>query len=118
MNNRRPLSDDLTDQGKYQLEHGRPVGHTPGPWVISEHHGSLSQYMIGPDKCAHVGTVTMGDRYGGRPHAEADARLVAAAPELLEVARDYVLLSELHDWEGHVLDTARAAIAKAEGASE
>lgn len=134
MSNRRPLSADLTDQGKYQLEHGRPVGHTPGPWVISEHHGSLSQYMIGPDKCAHVGTVTMGDRYGGRPHAEADAHLVAAAPDLLEqlkeariwvakVAADRAAVVREHgDHMGLMaarrLDRMDAAIAKATGASE
>ena len=40
---------------------------------------------------------------------------IAALPDLLEVARDYLLLCDLHDWEGHVADTARAAIAKATG---
>ena len=40
---------------------------------------------------------------------------IAALSDLLEVARDYLLLCDLHDWEGHVADTARAAIAKATG---
>ena len=43
------------------------------------------------------------------------ARLIASAPELLQVAKDYVLLCQLHGLEGAVLDSARAAIAKAEG---
>ncbi len=45
----------------------------------------------------------------------AHTRLIAAAPDLLEVARDYVLLCQLHDIEGAVLDSALAAIAKVEG---
>jgi len=43
------------------------------------------------------------------------ARLIAAAPELLQVAEDYVLLCQLHGLEGAVLDSARSAIAKAKG---
>jgi len=46
------------------------------------------------------------------------ACLFAAAPELLQVAEDYVLLCKLHDLEGGVLDSALAAIAKARGAHE
>ena len=128
VSNRRPLSADLTDQGKYQLEHGSPVGHTPGPWVVNAHHG-FNEYIIGPGKCAHVGTVTMGDRYGGRPHAEADARLFAAAPELLKQlkeARQYVAkVATDRQFDDSIglsarrrLDRMEAAIAKATGASE
>ena len=49
------------------------------------------------------------------PERIAAARLIAAAPELLQIAEDYVLLCELHDLEGSVLDAAREAIAKAKG---
>jgi len=42
------------------------------------------------------------------------ANLLAAAPDLLEVVKDYVLLCELHDFEGAVVDSAKKAIAKAE----
>ena len=42
-------------------------------------------------------------------------RLISAAPDLLQVARDYVLLCQLHGMEGAVLDSALSAIAKAEG---
>ena len=49
------------------------------------------------------------------PERIAAARLIAAAPELLQISEDYVLLCELHDLEGSVLDAAREAIAKAKG---
>jgi hypothetical protein len=52
----------------------------------------------------------------GTPEGKANAHLIAAAPDLLQVAKDYVLLCQLHDMEGAVLDAARAAIAKAGGA--
>ncbi len=44
-------------------------------------------------------------------------RLVAAAPELLQVAEDFILLADLHDWEGAAIDNARDVIAKAKGAA-
>jgi len=43
------------------------------------------------------------------------ARLISAAPDLLQVAKDYVLLCQLHGLEGAVLDSALSAIAKAKG---
>ena len=43
------------------------------------------------------------------------AHLISAAPDLLQVAKDYVLLCQLHGMEGAVLDSALSAIAKAEG---
>ena len=45
----------------------------------------------------------------------ANAHLISAAPDLLQVARDYVLLCQLHGMEGAVLDSALSAIAKAKG---
>lgn len=52
---------------------------------------------------------------------EANARLIAAAPELLEAIRDLLVIANSRgtslglDEGGPVLDKARAAIAKAEG---
>ena len=54
----------------------------------------------------------------GTLEGEANARLISAAPDLLQVARDYVLLCKLHGTEGAVLDSALYAIAKAEGEGE
>ena len=53
--------------------------------------------------------------FGPDDEKMANARLIAAAPDLLQVARDFVLLSQLHDWEGAAIDFAKATLAKAEG---
>jgi hypothetical protein len=45
----------------------------------------------------------------------ANANLIAAAPELLQVAQDFLLLAALHDWEGAAIDFAKATVSKAEG---
>jgi len=43
------------------------------------------------------------------------ARLIAAAPDLLQVVADYVLLCDLHNYVGAVPDAAREALRKAKG---
>ena len=82
--------------------------HTPGPW---EHN----DYQIIETKTEKV---IANCTYGGRnPNNANDARLIAAAPELLES------LQQLIDWFDSdsnepieaPLDAARAAIAKATG---
>jgi hypothetical protein len=45
----------------------------------------------------------------------ANAHLIAAAPDLLQVTKDFLLLAALHDWEGAAIDFAKATLAKAEG---
>lgn len=97
------------------------MAHTPGPWSILETSprgaGETCGYCIdspGGDICDVVGLPGDGG-VGG-----ANARLISAAPELLEVARiiagdgkygtkDYPLSS--------IARLARAAIRKAEGAA-
>ena len=43
------------------------------------------------------------------------AHLISAAPDLLQVVADYVLLCDLHDYVGAVPDAARQALRKAKG---
>ena len=79
--------------------------HTPGPWTVD------NQYIHGPDGIRFLAVA--GDGAG-----QANARLIAAAPELLAAARLAVAWSEqvpapYRDWP-HVA-AARAAIAKATG---
>ena len=81
--------------------------HTPGPWNV---------YFDDEGVVIRAGGDVMGMIINGL-RMEANARLIEAAPELLQVARDYILLCDLHGWEGHVADTARAAVAKAENRS-
>lgn len=92
--------------------------HTPGPWEISKHGTPAHSPQFGvyaPDSPSlrvndHV--IVVGE------NAEADANLIAAAPDLLAVLEGVLIASEDNgkmsdiDWNG-----LRAAIAKAEGNS-
>ena len=94
--------------------------HTPGPWR-AVHHGYNLAIRAGDiiDPLAYFPNAESFD-----PAAtEANARLIAAAPELLAALRLCVLkFSQLLDTGmtlgmARALDEARAAIAKAEGQS-
>ena len=95
--------------------------HTRGPWAI-EHHRLESEYFHRGDTytiyvegmpCEHNEIAYIGARLGNI----ANARLIAAAPELLEA------LIEMMDYSGIIeercdcvaTNKARAAIAKATG---
>jgi hypothetical protein len=81
--------------------------HTPGPWVQrkGELKGSdgnnVCVWGLGLAHCSRDAV------------AEANARLIAAAPDLLEALKEIVQRNEIQHWFN--LDQARAAIAKAEG---
>jgi hypothetical protein len=84
--------------------------HTPGPWIIT---GS----MISSDDDTTVCLLT--SYRDMTPRQTANARLIAAAPELLRALQEIVDAADGKGWEQ--LDAgfgkARAAIAKAEGKS-
>ena len=84
------------------------TNHTPGPWNWYPH----------ADKC--VATVqrdgrriaTVGDGGGGRTMADANAALIAAAPELVEALRYYASArAKAHGYDNGAL--ARAAMSRA-----
>ena len=86
--------------------------HTPGPWVV----GNVGEVV--------AGGITLADVYGDEEQADADAYLIAAAPDLLEACE---MLAEAQrradagERDGFgcyvdAVDMARAAIAKAKGA--
>ena len=89
--------------------------HTPGPW---EAHLDEAYFVTGPDRgrvaiMTHLkGAHGLGGRRSGDESA-ANARLIAAAPDLLEA------LTDLLGWQtlapDDVVAAARAAITKAEG---
>jgi len=89
-------------------------GHTPGPWVVER---ADDAYCI-----ASVGNLVVMPSSGKVKHdnTEADARLISAAPDLLEALEMIVAEADsytartgkpVYNW----LDQARAAIAKARG---
>lgn len=88
--------------------------HTPGPWVFQAHDHWLPAVVIG-ESVWHAGLVTGRERPGEH---EANARLIAAAPDLLAA------LKALLPWvaappsdSAEAWRAAQAAIAKAEGES-
>ena len=96
----------------------RQTGHTPGPWAINEW-------------CDCVHKADPNDSYiiAERPHGgigkdffEANAALIAAAPELLEVCRKWVNtydssrnISEKHDLARETAAIIRKAMGRADG---
>ena len=90
--------------------------HTPGPWVVDDLVDGHDIHA--PEAGCHVATASDPEMVWGAIGREADARLIAAAPELLEALEATVSLLEKL---GHVSDNsltvgaARAAIAKAKG---
>ena len=82
--------------------------HTPGPWNISPPCELSPRYSV-----YHNGPLVYVER-------GEDARLIAAAPDLLELARQIVLAVE--QGEGSIptdiVNGARAAITKATGESK
>ena len=102
--------------------------HTPAPWVIhtcNENGPFLDSFFLSTtaqtwdgNECERIicrfptGTGQFSDI--GRENL-ANARLISAAPDLLQVVADYVLLCDLHDYVGAVPDAAREALRKAKG---
>lgn len=98
---------------------------TPGPWKVFHPKGKAAR-GIGPAPDYIVARTTPCRDAQGQHHAKANARLIAAAPDLLEAlikAREFVYgtWSSLKGAVGEnnlvkpVLDEIDAAIAKAEG---
>jgi hypothetical protein len=83
--------------------------HTPGPWEpLTDRHCELLIFAPSAEEFVCGVTVFL-------PDAEANARLIAAAPDLLEALKRVCShgYRTSPDW-----DNARAAIAKAEGPYE
>lgn len=86
--------------------------HTPGDWYVT---GEMTRYInvrIGGGLIQEVASCGPTEADGGYgPQQEANARLIAAAPDLLEALQ---MLLEFPN-TGPATTTARAAIAKSTG---
>lgn len=94
--------------------------HTPGPWRQS----TVNPCSVnkGGGKTAIGITTTHGtddqnytEFFPSKDEAEANARLIAAAPELLGALETLTEQAERAGWNGMSVHAARAAIAKATG---
>ncbi len=91
--------------------------HTAGPWRAAK-----SGYIFGPDvQVANVGDYKDRELLPfNKERWDADARLIAAAPELLAALRELTIAAEASGWDvdadnAPILNAARDAIARAEG---
>lgn len=97
--------------------------HTPGPWHIPSHLSGADG--IGPKDGYEIITCCCCGSIGGDSKEQeiANARLIVAAPELLEALENLVLQIQDHNYgikspaqyETNAFVAARAAIAKAKG---
>ena len=93
--------------------------HTPAPWGIEIAADGMNKWVGCPRYS--VATIAELPNKVNIGEADANARLIAAAPELLEALTNLCGLAEkrpgsLHEYKAAV-DSARAAIAKATGAA-
>lgn len=96
------------------------VRHTPGPWRYQEKSDAYTHIVRGPDGQYIAGCGQ--DRTG---ECEGNARLIAAAPTMLESLKALVAETERCDnpalmgvgSEAEVMQKAKAAITSAEGES-
>jgi hypothetical protein len=104
--------------------------HTPGPWIAVEKFGFIGsiqggvirEYANGTSQDQLFMVCCVQDDNGGRTATNANARLIAAAPDLLEVLKEIVGFWDsivpidcVNDCVNDLHVKARAAIAKAEG---
>lgn len=99
--------------------------HTPGPWRINRSERMLSQWGVGKD--LYVGMVVADTPVAAITHsglhfdeAQCNARLIAAAPELLEALQEFAAHHACGCGHPYCKNCerdqfARAAIAKALG---
>ena len=90
--------------------------HTPAPWLIDEFYEPGGFYKIRARDSALCLIHSIAES-GTDPEAEANARLIAAAPDLLEAVRytiDAAAFDDVNRWST-ALGLLHAACAKAEG---
>ena len=110
---------------------GERTQHTPGPWLArNKHFNSVAPlpYVSAGDTAKVLCFMNLSGAYNGNagiPQAQADARLIASAPELLEALWGCLEAETVSsqavgtDKARHYAhEKARRAIAKAEGRAE
>ncbi len=105
------------------------MSHTPGPWEIAHSASTLDTQWIYSSNPLDAGDIVClaPDAEISLRHWKANARLISAAPVLLETLQDIVsgarmmlespVMKAVHSYAAEVKRVAEAAIAKAEGRS-
>lgn len=98
------------------------IGHTPGPWIVGKQSKKLTYRLIDAKNWGSLAKVVvrMEGASENNKQGEANAHLIAAAPDMFRVL-ELILNSDMaqrEEDEGEIsteLAHARAAVAKAEG---
>ena len=78
------------------------VKHTPGPWRVYHENGSMgSGGSWGVESGSHLNPRTVAVVSAVGPIGQADAALIAAAPDLLAALEEACLAYAVHDGAGH-----------------
>jgi hypothetical protein len=95
-----PLGKELT--ALFVLGQGciTETTHTPGPWTTHKMGNTIYYYQIENNKGKWIADVKNQDQ-----HSEANARLITAAPELLEVCKSILELLSAHPGETDYVDS-------------
>jgi len=103
----------------------RNTKHTPGPWKVESHPNRQFPTCLEMEiwnQNTHVATIQGHHEYKDDVNNEANARLIAAAPELLEallrVQGNNKLMNALNSQDRETLEKIQSAIAKATGGAE
>jgi hypothetical protein len=81
----------------------KQVGHTPGPWTLTDQRirdgGPAIDVLAGPYRVASAPLLARSaDNESRLLEVQANARLIAAAPEMLEALREMV--ARFSEWQG------------------
>lgn len=85
--------------------------HTPAPWEISH---EPPRWII-QSTSVPIGARAVAWLVGDYLECAPNARLIAAAPDLLAAAKALLVSDDIHSWDTPATIALRAAIAKAEG---
>lgn len=87
--------------------------HTPGPWYVGREDENTGEIEVNSDGRPYVCLVLPGAIDEVTP---ANARLIAAAPELFDFARDYISAYQNgFDGDDHLMLLAKSLVAKVTG---
>lgn len=90
------------------------MSHTPGPWHVEARGVNLTVIFAGSAKGTRASPCLIMD--GDESEREANARLIAAAPDLLAACKDALFHLEGDSYCADIeIQACIAAIAKAEG---
>jgi len=90
--------------------------HTPGPWIVTTHLNNGTIHIN--DNAAIQSTLVLICHNKERDEVVANARLVCAAPELLEALKEFLRCGPHAGQNRDLLDQVKQAIEKATGGAE